>query len=249
MRQVSLVGLALLGMLVGPAAQAAEITVLCSTGMQAALVALTPEYERTSGDRLRVTYQSSAPLKTAIDEGRAFDVAILTPGMIADLTKSGKVVEGSAATIARAGIGVAVRKGEPRPDITTEAAFKASFLAAASVASSIAGQSRVGLLAALDRLGITAEVNAKTKLIQTGSTGEAVARGEAALAVQLIPELQSVSGLDIVGPFPAGLQSYVVLTGGIARAAGDPARARALLTFLTSPDRAAVIKGTGMEPG
>ncbi len=230
-------------------ARATEIVVLCSTALQSTLTELTPQYQAATGDKLIVTYQSSAPLKTSIETGTAFDVAILTPAMIADLAKSGRVIQGSARTLARANIGIAVQKGAPKPDISTPNAFKAALLAAHSVASSVAGQSRVGLLAALDKLGIAAEVNVKTKLITTGSTGEAVARGEAELAVQLIPELQAVAGLDVVGPFPAGLQSPVVLTAGVAAAAKAPTSAARLVAYLASPDRADLIRAKGLEPG
>ncbi len=230
-------------------ARSAELVVLCSRALEPVLAELAPEYEKATGDKLEVIYDSAAPLKVRIEGGAAFDVTILTPEMVADLSKAGKIVPGSAKTLARANIGVAVRKGAARPDISTPEALKAALLGTPSLASSAAGQSRVGLLAALDKLGIAAEVNAKTKIISQGSTGAAVMRGEAELAVQLIPELQSVAGLDVVGPFPAALQSPVVLAAGIGTAAKEAARAQALIVFLASPDRSAFIRAKGMEPG
>ena len=237
------------GALVAIPVRAAEVVVLCSTALQSLLTELAPQYETATGDRLVVTYGSSAPLKAGIEGGTWFDVAILTPGMIADLAKAGLVAEGSATTLARANVGIAVRKGMPRPDIATADALKATLLATPSLASNVAGQSRVGLLAALDKLGIAAEVNAKTRIITAGSTGEAVARGEAEIAVQLIPELMAVAGLDVVGPFPAPLQSPVVLTAGVSAAAKQAAGGRALIAFLAAPDRAPLIRAKGLEPG
>ena len=228
-------------------AQAAELVILCSTALQSVLLVLAPDYEAATGDTLIVTYGSSAPLKTAIEGGAQFDVAILTPGLIADLTKAGRVVAGSATTLAKANIGIAVRKGAPRPDIATPEALKAALLATPSLASSAAGQSRVGFLAALDKLGIASEVNAKTKIITVGSTGEAVARGDAELAIQLIPELRAVAGLDVVGALPALLQSPVVISAGIAAAAKDPARSQAFVTYLASPDRRTVLSAKGVD--
>ena len=228
-------------------ARAAEVTVLCSVALETVLREAVPPYEKATGDRVIVTYASSAPLKARIDGGAAFDVAVLTPGMIADLVTGGVVDGVSVRTVAVANVGIAVRSGAVLPDISTAAAMKAALLAAPSVASSVAGQSRVGFLAALKTLGIVDEVNAKTKIISVGSTGEAVARGEAAIAVQLMPELLAVVGLDVVGPFPAELQMPVVLTGGVR--CGAAGAAGAFVAYLGTPEVARVIRAKGMEPG
>lgn len=227
---------------------AADITVLCSQGLKTALDELRPQFERASGDRLIVIYDTSAILKAQIEAGKAFDVAVLTPPLITALVQQGRVADGTATTLARTGVGVAVRKGAARPDIGSAEALKRALTGAGSVAYSTSGASGAVFTAALQKLGIAEAVKARGKAIPNGLTGDVVARGEADLAVQLMPELLSVSGVDVVGPFPAELQSFVVLTGGISTMA-DRARAEAVLAFLRSPAAAAIIRGKGLEPG
>ena len=227
---------------------AADITVLCSQGLKTALDELRPQFERASGDRLIVTYDTSAILKAQIEAGKAFDVAVLTPPLITALVQQGRVADGTATTLARTGVGVAVRRGAARPDIGSAEALKRALTGAGSVAYSTSGASGAVFTAALQKLGIAEAVKARGKAIPNGLTGDVVARGEADLAVQLMPELMSVSGVDVVGPFPAELQSFVVLTGGISTTADRP-RAEAVLAFLRSPAAAAIIRGKGLEPG
>lgn len=233
----------------GGGARAAEVTVLCSNALESVLREVVGPYEAASGDRLVLTIASSAPLKARIEGGAAFDVAVLTPGMIAELVGAGVVDGASVRTLAVANIGIAVRLGAKRPDIGTAEAVKASLLATASVASSAAGQSRVGFLAALKTLGIADEVNAKTLIVTAGSTGAAVARGEAEMAVQLMPELLAVAGLDVVGALPAGLQMPVVLTAGVGVASKVGGAAGAFVGYLGSAEVVRVIRAKGMEPG
>ncbi|SDA28103.1 molybdate transport system substrate-binding protein [Methylobacterium sp. UNC378MF] len=229
-------------------AHAAEVTVLCSQGLKTALVELVPQFEQASGDRLNVTYDTSAILKAQIEAGKAFDVVVLTPPLIAALIQQGKVLDGTATTLARTGVGLAVKKGAARPDIAFAEALKRALISAGSVAYSTSGASGAVFAAALQKLGIADEVKARGKAIPNGLTGDVVARGEADLAVQLMPELMSVSGVDVVGPFPAEVQSFVVLTGGTS-ATADKARAGAFLEFLKAPAAAAIIRAKGLEPG
>lgn len=229
-------------------ARAADIIVLCSQALKTSLDELRPQFERVSGDRLIVSYDTSAILKSQIEAGKSFDIAVLTPPLITALTQQGRVVDGTATTLARTGVGVAVKKGAMRPDISSAEALKQALSSAGSVAYSTSGASGAVFTAALQKLGIAEAVKARGKAIPNGLTGDVVARGEADLAVQLMPELMSVSGVDVVGPFPAELQSFVVLTGGISTTA-DRARAEAVLAFLRSPDAAAIIRGKGLEPG
>lgn len=228
--------------------QAADITVLCSQGLKTALDELIPQFERTSGDRLVVTYDTSAILKAQIDNGRPFDVVVLTPPLITALIQQGKILDGTATTLARTGVGLAVKKGAARPDIGSAEALKQALTSAGSVAYSTSGASGAVFAAALQKLGIADEVKARGKAIPNGLTGDVVARGEADLAVQLMPELMSVSGVDVVGPFPAEVQSFVVLTGGTSVTA-DKARSEAFLAFLKSSAAAAIIRAKGLEPG
>lgn len=230
-------------------AHAAELRVMCSNGLRAVLDELRPGYERSSGDSLTVSYGAAAVLKQRIDGGAAFDVAVLTPPLIADLVRQGRIAADSTKTIARAGLGIAVRRGAPRPDIGTVDAFRRTMLAANSIIYSAAGASGVAFLQTIDRLGIGAEVRARARANDSGANGEIVARGEAEIAVQLIPELLAVAGVDVVGPFPAEIQSFVVLAAGVASPTAQRDRAQALVTFLTSAEALAVIRAKGMEPG
>jgi molybdate transport system substrate-binding protein len=230
------------------AAWAADITVLCSTGLKTVVEDLAPQFEAQTGDHLVVAYDTSALLKSQIEMGKPFDVVVLTPPLITALIQQGKVVEGSATPLARGGIGLAVKKGAARPDIATPEALKRTLTNAGSVAYSTTGASGSMFMSALQKLGITDAVKVKAKAVPNGLTGDVVAHGEADLAVQLMPELMSVSGVDVVGPFPADLQSYVVLTGGLSTSTTDKVRAEAFLAFLKKPSAVTVIRQKGLEP-
>jgi molybdate transport system substrate-binding protein len=231
------------------AARASEITVLSSNGVKTVLLELVPQFEKATGNKVNITLDASNLLKKEIDAGKSFDVAILTPGLINELIKQGKVADGSAANIARTGIGVAVKKGASKPDISSVDAFKHALLNAKSIAYTTAGQSGGHFAKVIEKLGIADQVIAKGKTVPGGSTGDLVVKGEAEMAVQLISELMAVPGIDVVGPFPAEVQNYVVLTAGISANAKDKAAAQALIKFLTAPSAVPVIISKGMEPG
>ena len=241
--------LALAAWTVGGAARAADVTVLCSAGLKSVVEQLAPEFEARTGDHLVVTYDTSVLLKAQVEAGRPFDVVVLTPPLIGALIQQGKVADGSAVPLARTGIGLAVKAGAPRPDIASVDALRRTLTGAGSVVYSTTGVSGSLFSAALQTLGIADAVKARARTIANGFTGDVVARGEADLAVQLMPELMSVPGVDVVGPFPAELQAYVVLTAGLsAAAAADKAGAEAFLSFLKAPSAAAVIRAKGLEP-
>jgi molybdate transport system substrate-binding protein len=230
-------------------ARAAEIAVLASTGVQAAVVELVPQFEKETGHKLNITWAASNLLVKQAQAGEAFDVIIVTPALIKSLVEQGKVMDGSAVDIARAGLGVAVKQGAPKPDISTVEAFKNAMLNAKGIAYTTAGQSGLHFISVIEKLGIADQVKAKSRTIPSGAAAEFVVKGEADTAVQLIPELAAVHGVEVVGSFPAELQSYIVLTGGIASNAKEKAGAQALLRYLTTPAAISVIKTKGMEPG
>lgn len=229
-------------------ARAETVRVLCSQGLRSVVETLAPAYEAESGDGLAIEYDTSAQLKAQVDAGKPFDVVVLTPPLIADLVGRKMLAEGSVVALARAGGGVAVRAGARHPDISTEAAFKRTFTDAAAVAYSTTGASNGVLMKALDKLGIADLVKAKGHTVPNGLTGTAVARGEAELAVQLMPELMSTPGVEVVGPFPPALQSYVQLTAGIAAPPPDRTAAARFLAYLRTPSAQAVIRAKGLEP-
>jgi len=230
-------------------ARADDITVLASNAVKAAVVELVPQFEKETGHRLAFTWSASNLLVKQIEGGQAFDVVIVSPAQIKNLIKQGKVVEGSTVDLARIGFGLAVKQGAPKPDISTVAAFKQTLLNAKAVAYTTAGLAGAQFISIAEKLGVAEHVKTKSKTIPAGPSAELVAKGEADVAIQLIPELASVPGVEVVGPFPAELQTYFVLTGGVGANAKDEAAAQAFLKYLTTPAAISVIKAKGMEPG
>jgi molybdate transport system substrate-binding protein len=232
----------------GMAADAAEIKVLSVPPMKATLDELGPQFERTTGHKLAIKYDISTVLKRQIDAGETFDVAILLPVMIDDLVKQGKVGGGTRADIAKAGIGVAVKKGGPKPDIKSVDAFKQTLLNAKSVAYSGEGASGVYFAGLLERLGIAAETKPKLRPGGAGGVVPPVARGEAEIAIISIPTIVAEPGVDLVGPLPAELQTYIVYSGGVSAATKDAEAAKSFIKFLMTPVTQSVIKTKGLEP-
>jgi len=232
------------------AANAAEIKVISSVGVRAALEELKPQFERATQHKLTLAFGTAVPLKRQIEAGETFDVVILTPALIEDLVKQGKVAAGTKSDIAKAGIGVAGRAGAPKPDISTPEAFKRALINAKSIVYSKEGQSGTAMAKLIDRLGITAEMKPKTVLeTRSGHTAVAVVEGKAELGFTIISEILPVSGAELVGPLPAELQSYVVFTAAISPNARDAKAARAFINFFTAPAALPVLKAKGMEPG
>jgi molybdate transport system substrate-binding protein len=213
------------------------------------MIALGPEFERASGHKLVVTYGLAAAFKQNIEAGEAFDVVVLTPALLDDLVKQGKVTDGDRAVIGRAGIGVAIRAGAARPDISSVAAFKQALLNAKSIVYAKAGQSGVYFTGLLDRLGIADAVKDKIRLERSAvEIGAVMAAGGAEVAVQPISEILPEKGVELLGPFPPEIQSYVVMAAGVSTGAKDHAAAAALVKFLKAPEHVPVIKAKGMEP-
>ena len=243
-RTAAAIGLAV--MLAPAAAGAAEIKVISSVGVKGALEELKPQFERATGHKLNITYGTAVPLKRQIDGGEAFDVVILTPALVEDLAKSGKVATGTSAVVAKAGIGVAIKQGSPKPDIGTPEAFKKTLLAAKSIAYSKEGQSGTAMARLMERLGIAEEMKPKTVLeTRSGMTAANVVEGKAELAFVLISEILPIAGAENAGPLPAELQSYIVFTAGISPGARDAAAAKSLIDFLKAPGAAPVYKPKG----
>jgi molybdate transport system substrate-binding protein len=238
--------LALLALTAWTGAEAAEIRVLSTVGMQPAVSELFAQFERASGHKVAVTYGLAAVLKQSFADGRAAaDVLVLTSPLVEDLAKQGKVAPGSKVDVARSGVGVGVKAGAPRPDISTPEALKSAVLAAKSVGFAKEGASGVAFARALERLGITEQVRAKYK--DTGTkTGEALVAGDIDLGASQIPELMAVPGVDVVGPLPAELQTVTIFSIGLATEAKEADAAKALLQFLAGPAAAPVYKAKGL---
>ena len=168
--------------------------------------------------------------------------------MADDLIKQGKILAATRTDVARGGIGIAVRAGAPKPDIGSVEALKRALLDAKSITYAREGGSGIYFAGLLERLGMAEAMRAKTKF-GTGNVAELVARGDAEMAVQLITELIAVRGVELVGPLPAEVQNYIVLTAGVGAQAKEPGLAKAFLQFLTAPAAVPVIKSKGLEPG
>jgi len=230
--------------------RAAEIKVLCSNGFQAVMAVLGPQYEKATGHKLAISYGLAAVLGRQIEAGESFDLAILAPPQIDGLIKQNKIAAASRVVLAKSGIGVMVRTGAPKPDISTVDAFKRTLLAAKSIAFPPQGQSGIYLAGLIERLGLTEALKPKMMPIANGPlTGETVAKGEAEIGITPIGELLAVKGVALVGPLPAEVQNYIAQTAGVSAAATQGAAARDFLKFLTAPANTHVIVEKGMEPG
>ena|SRR5437773_5568955 len=250
-RTAALVGASMLW-LAGTAA-ADEIKVMTSGGFTAALTELTPAFERATGHTVVTTYGASlggAPdsIPSRLRRGEPADVVILASEALDDLVGQGRVVAGSRVDLARSSIGMAVRAGAPKPDISSVDALKHALLQAKSIAYS-ASASGVYLSTELfQRLGIAAEVAGKSRRIESERVATIVARGDAEIGFQQISELLPVAGIDYVGPLPPEVQRVTVFSAGVAAGATTPDAARALITFLASAAGAPAITKSGMEP-
>lgn len=230
------------------AVNAADLRVLISTGMKEVLDDLAPHFEKETGHKLSIKYDTSKSLVKAIDAGEHFDATLLTDGLIASLTKKNVLVAGSRLDIARSGLGLAIRAGAPRPNIETTASFKKALLEAKSIGSSETGMAGVVFMDVLKKLGIESDVKPKIKLVRKGYVADIVASGDAELAVHLVSEILPVKGAELLGPFPPELQKYIVLTGAVATKAKEAKAASDFVRYFKSPIAVSITKKKGMDP-
>jgi len=227
---------------------AAEIRILSTHAALDVLNVLGPKFERAHGCRLSFGYDPAKAVKRQVENGAAFDVAIVTRPVFDDLAAQGKMLAEPRADVGRSGLGVSVRQGAAKPDIGTTEAFKRALLAAKSVVRSTEGTSGIYFDKLLDRLGIAEAMRDKIVLGPSGRVAELVARGEAEMAIQQIAELLPVTGAQYVGPFPPELQLYSVFAAGVATASKQREAAEAFVKALTAPEAAALFKAAGLEP-
>ena len=241
--------LALLATPIAPA-QDAELRIICSNGFRAAFEKLLPEAERASGRKAKVEFGASRNLKTSIEGGGQFDLAILTPSQILqDLAKEGKIAPGSVVDLATTGIGVAARSGVAKPDVGTPAAIKQTLLAAKAVGYVQVGAATPVVLEMLDHLGISQELAKKTVYAPGAEQSmKALADGKVDLALAPISEILPAPGVQLAGPLPPEFQKRVVLSAGIASATKNRDAARAFIQALTTAQAAKEIKAAGMDP-
>jgi len=234
-------------------AEAAEVHVMISGGFAEAygrLVALFTERTKHTVVTARGPSmgETSQAIPNRLRRGEHADVIIMVDSELDALTKDGKVRAASKAELAKANIGVAVRAGAPKPDISTLDAFRRAMLEARSVAYSDSASGVYLANVVFHRLGIVEQMKGKARMIPADPVAAVVARGEAELGVQTLSALVPVPGIDIVGILPAEIQKATVFAAGIASAAKEPEAAGALIDFLTSSAAAPVIRQAGMEP-
>ena len=222
--------------------------ILCTNGVKSVMLDLLPAFERARSTKLAVTWGSTNALVKDLGSGAGGDVAILTAEAIDELVNRGKAVAGSRVDLARSAIGVAVRKGAKRPDITSPDALKRALLAAKSLAHSKTGQSGIYFPTVLVRLGIAEQMKSKIVMPDAGTpVGEVVAKGDAEIGIQQISELLPVAGIEIVGALPEPLQKITTFSGGVLTVAKDLSLAAALLKFVAA-ESPRLLKQHGLEP-
>ena len=245
MRILTLYAVVLTFLAVGPA-QAAQITVLSSNGVREAVTELIPQFEKATGHRVQVVWDGTLHIRKRIGEGEVADLVLLPAADVDALLASSGLTPGRV-DLARSIIGVAVRAGIAKPDISTSENLRRAMLAARSIVIS-SGPSGVHLLELLDKQGILGTLQPRIKQLPSGqSVGEALARGEGELGFQQVSELLHVSGITYLGPLPAEVQKVTMFSGGVPKTAKNATAAKEFLTFLRSPRNVAVLKKAGLE--
>jgi molybdate transport system substrate-binding protein len=230
-------------------AQAAEIKFLASNALKSVLEELAPQFEKASGHKLAITFGSTGNLTAAIDKGTPFDLTVVGSAALDDLIKQGKLA-GPRRDVARSGIGVAYRKGAPKPDVSTAAGLKTALLSAKTISFNTSGLSGSHMLKVIEQMGITAQVRPKV-IVPAVSASIDVAKGLAELGMTQVSEIlpHAAEGAELAGPLPAEVQLYTVFAIALAAKAQQPDAAKALIGFLSAPAVAPVLKAKGLEPG
>ena len=226
----------------------ANLKVLSGNGPRAAVRELCIQFALATGHAVDLQLDVNPEVVRRGQAGEAFDVAVGNPSTIEQLIASGKVVAGSRADIGRSGLGVAVRAGAAKPDISSVEAFKRTLLAATKVAFPAHGASGLYFVGLVDRLGLAAQMQGKLKPMAAEDCVEVVALGEADMVVVVATRMIGVPGIDVVGPIPEALQTKIGFAAGMSASTQQPDTAKALIAFLSAPSAAATLKAKGVEP-
>jgi molybdate transport system substrate-binding protein len=236
-------------MMIGATAQAAEVRLIGSAAVKEVVLDLVPAFEKASGHKVTAIWAGTEAITKRVSGGEVVDIVLIAASNVDRLIAEGKLVAGSRADVAKSGIGVAVRLGVPKPDISSGEAVKNAVLAAKSLAYS-SGPSGFYLADLFKKMGIADQIKDKVKQTPSGvQVGEVIARGDADLGFQQVSELLHLKGIQYLGPLPADIQHITVFSAGLHRAAPEPDAAKALVKFLTAPEAGSIIRKTGMEPG
>jgi molybdate transport system substrate-binding protein len=228
---------------------AAEVKVMASIALKELLLELVPAFEKASGNKVTLIWGGTEGLSKKVLDGEIADVVILARSNIDKLIQDGKLHAGSRTDLVKSSIGIAVRSGLPKPDVSSADAVKKAVLAARSVGYS-SGPSGFYMADLFKKMGIADQIKNKVKQPESGvQIGDLMARGEVDLGFQQVSELLHVKGIDFLGPLPGEIQNVTVFAAGLHTAAVASDEAKALLKFLTGPDALPIIKKSGLEPG
>lgn len=228
--------------------RAAEVRVLCSVALKAVTEDLFPQFEKATNNKVVVSYAIAANQKRKAEAGEPFDLIVVTPALLDDLVKQGKVAADTRTTIARSGLALVIKAGARKPDVATTEAFKKTLLDAKSITYTKEGASGILFAGIIQKLGIADALARKTEYTSAGEEASAnVVEGRAELGVLPVSEILPVKGAELGGVFPPELQQYIVMAGGVSASAANAAGARDLLKFLTAPAALPVLKRRGME--
>jgi len=248
MSRVNLKAMALLALLLAHGAGAAELVVLSAGAAKSAVQPLVESFEKASGHKVSVSFGTMGLIQEKLGKGERADVLIVSSEVAEDLARRKVIVEGSAKSLAKVGIGVAVNeKTAVLPDISTPEAFKQTLLNAKSIVyiDPAKGTSGKYLATLFDKLGVTAQVNAKARLGEGGYIVEPVGKGEVELGLHQISEILPVKGVKLVGPLPEALQKWTVYSAAITPGSSAPEIARELIAYLSGPAAAPVYAAKG----
>ena len=231
-------------------ALANDVRLLTTGAYKGVALALIPEYEAQSGNKVLVESDTAGGIIRRIEAGVPFDLVVLTSQAVGDLATEGKLDAGSATDLARVGVGVAVKTGTPHPAVDTRDAFRQMLTKAKSIAyidPRAGGSSGIYIEGLIERMGLAKKLKHRTVLVNGGLVGDKVASGEAQIGLQQLSELMAVPGIDVLGPLPKELQNYTVYGAGISLKATEPEAAKALLATFTSPAAVPLLQARGME--
>jgi molybdate transport system substrate-binding protein len=243
-------GLAVFGITDRSTASAAEIKLLSASALHPAIDALIPDFEKSSGHKVTVSYGTAGAVADRVQKSEAADIVLSSVPMIDRLQTQGKIVAGDRVILAKVGVGAFVRKGAAKPDISSTDALKRSLLAARSIAypdPAGGGASGIYVASLLERLGIAAEMKPKTKLATLGTLYASVASGDVEIGFNQVSEILAQPTIELAGPLPSAIQNYTQFAPGIITGSSQADAARALVTFLSSPPAQAVLKAKGFE--
>jgi molybdate transport system substrate-binding protein len=254
--KISLIALVLSAMGAAATANAAEIKVLSAGSLKLALNQLLPDFQKSSGDTVTIDYGTAGAIVGRIQKGESADVTIVSRSQLETLESQGKVAQGSRVNIAGVGVGVAIRKGAPKPDISSVEAFKRALISARSIGyvnPALGSSSGIYVAAMLERLGIAQDLKSKIRLVTVAGdidgVFQGVANGEIEMQIGQISEIAISPGVDLAGPLPSEIQNLTLLAAGIVAASKAPEPANAFIKFIASPAAAVVLKANGFQPG